>query len=185
MVYGARAVKTIKGGSSSSSNNNNNDKNTDSNDGNNNNGNSSSNSSSAGSGLPTGGAARAGAAVRNRGNQEKNRVDRAGADGLTMPDKTGAYEDTGERPSSPTLSQDLIPRAVRNDFANHTLPDLSLADLDLLGQIFSELTDPDALTGVQAIRQMGGFHSTGLNRILELQHADDWLGALFGNFTGP
>ncbi len=76
--------------------------------------------------------------------------------------------------SSGTVSID----GIRNDGASGELPLLNGKQLNLLTQIFSYLDDPDALLGVQVLRQVQSIRSTTWDRILELQHTDDWLGAL-------
>lgn len=66
----------------------------------------------------------------------------------------------------------------RNDGSNGSLPHLSAAQLDIFMTIHAQLEDPDALQGIQAVRQIQGYPCTPWNRILELEQTEDWLGAM-------
>ena len=59
-----------------------------------------------------------------------------------------------------------------------TLPILDSSELDLVMTIYSELEDPDAIQGVQMLRQYGDHYLSPWHRIIELEQTDDWLGAL-------
>ena len=72
----------------------------------------------------------------------------------------------------------VLPKFRRKDYANHELPVLTSEELDQLMKVLIHLEDPDAIEGVQSVRKISGFTSTSWHRILECEHAEDWIGVM-------
>ena len=72
----------------------------------------------------------------------------------------------------------VLPKFRRKDYANHELPVLTYEELDQLMKVLIHLEDPDAIEGVQSVRKISGFSSTSWHRILECEHAEDWIGVM-------
>ena len=87
--------------------------------------------------------------------------------------------DTSMTANQHTNTSSLLSYCIRNDGSSGGLPDdLDASQLDQLTAIFAKLDDPDALQGVQMLRQMYGYENTARNRITELEQTDDWMSAL-------
>ena len=87
--------------------------------------------------------------------------------------------DTSKSANQHTNTSSLLSYCIRNDGSSGGLPDdLDASQLDQLTAIFAKLDDPDALQGVQMLRQMYGYENTARNRITELEQTDDWMSAL-------
>jgi serine/threonine-protein kinase ATR len=88
--------------------------------------------------------------------------------------------------SSIGSTSDLLLRTV-HDGSNGQLPPLGPTQIDTLMQIFSKLEAPDALQGLLVVAQKMGQRPSSTNRLLELEHSDDWLGALleYGLISSP
>ena len=78
-----------------------------------------------------------------------------------------------------TSSRKPLPCLERNDGSNKALPHLTMTELAMMQVSHAALEDTDSVHGLMALKQLEGQQQSPETRAMEMEHVEDWQGALY------